>query len=130
MKFKLFIAALFMASMGFCAQAQTCCPQTQPQDSAVVLKAPVKTGNNVADIKAVFNYVKAKFLACESIADVAALENDKVFMTLEKDMEKMLSELTPEQQAEISEWLEKPENNVEAVIAAKMQQLMPDDAKE
>ncbi len=128
MKFKLFITTLFVAAVGFCAQAQTCCPQ--PQDSTVTLKAPVKTGNNVADIKAVFNYVKAKFLACESIADVAALENDKVFMTLEKDMEKMLSELTPEQQAEISEWLEKPENNVEAVIAAKMQQLMPDDAKE
>ncbi len=127
MKFKLIITALLIASIGFCAQAQNCCPQPQTPNRTEI-KAPVRTGDKVADIKAVFTYVKAKFEACNSIADVASLENDKVFKTLESDMERMLGELTPAQQAEIDEWLRQPENNVEAVIAAKMQQLMPEES--
>lgn len=40
-------------------------------------------------------------------------------------MEKTEESLTPEQKAELQEWMKLPENNLEAVIEAKVKQLMP-----
>ena len=123
MKVKMMIAVCMVAFVGFFAQAQAQTAQTtQPKTE---IKVPVNTGDNVAYVKAVINYIKAKFAACESVEDIAALENDSFFKNIDESMEKTEESLTPEQKTELEEWMKLPENNLEAIIKAKINQLMP-----
>ena len=123
MKLKMMIAVCMVALVGFFAQAQSA--QTTQPKAKTEIKVPVNTGENVAYVKAVINYIKAKFEACESIQDLAALETDPLFKNIDESMEKTEESLTPEQKAELQEWMKLPENNIEAVIEAKVKQLMP-----
>lgn len=123
MKLKMMIAVCMVAFVGFFAQAQSA--QTTQPKAKTEIKVPVNTGDNVAYVKAVINYIKAKFEACESIQDLAALETDSFFKNIDESMEKTEESLTPEQKAELQEWMKLPENNIEAVIEAKVKQLMP-----
>lgn len=125
MKLKMMIAVCMVAFMGFFAQAQAQSAQTTQPKAKTEIKVPVNTGDNVAYMKAVINYIKAKFEACESIQDIAALENDSFFKNIDESMEKTEESLTPEQKAELEEWMKLPENNLEAIIKAKINQLMP-----
>lgn len=117
------IAVCMVAFVGFFAQAQSA--QTTQPKTKTEIKVPVNTGDNVAYVKAVINYIKAKFEACESIQDLATLETDSLFKNIDESMEKTEESLTPEQKAELQEWMKLPENNIEAVIEAKVKQLMP-----
>ena len=123
MKLKMMIAVCMVAFVGFFAQAQSA--QTTQPKAKTEIKVPVNTGDNVAYVKAVINYIKAKFEACESIQDLAALETDPLFKNIDESMEKTEESLTPEQKAELQEWMKLPENNIEAIIEAKVKQLMP-----
>lgn len=123
MKLKMMIAVCMVALVGFFAQAQSA--QTTQPKAKTEIKVPVNTGDNVAYVKAVINYIKTKFEACESIQDLAALETDPLFKNIDESMEKTEESLTPEQKAELQEWMKLPENNIEAVIEAKVKQLMP-----
>ena len=123
MKLKMMIAVCMVAFVAFFAQAQSA--QTTQPKAKTEIKVPVNTGDNVAYVKAVINYIKAKFEACESIQDLAALETDPLFKNIDESMEKTEESLTPEQKAELQEWMKLPENNIEAVIEAKVKQLMP-----
>lgn len=123
MKLKMMIAVCMVALVGFFAQAQSA--QTTQPKAKTEIKVPVNTGDNVAYMKAVINYIKAKFEACESIQDIAALENDSFFKNIDESMEKTEESLTPEQKTELEEWMKLPENNLEAIIKAKINQLMP-----
>lgn len=123
MKLKMMIAVCMVAFVGFFAQAQSA--QTTQPKAKTEIKVPVNTGDNVAYVKAVINYIKAKFEACESIQDLAALKTDPLFKNIDESMEKTEESLTPEQKAELEEWMKLPENNIEAVIEAKVKQLMP-----
>ena len=123
MKLKMMIAVCMVALVGFFAQAQSA--QTTQPKAKTEIKVPVNTGDSVAYVKAVINYIKAKFEACESIQDLAALETDPLFKNIDESMEKTEESLTPEQKAELQEWMKLPENNIEAVIEAKVKQLMP-----
>ena len=123
MKLKMMIAVCMVAFVGFFAQAQSA--QTTQPKAKTEIKVPVNTGDNVAYVKAVINYIKAKFEACESIQDLAALETDPLFKNIDESMEKTEESLTPEQKAELQEWMKLPENNLEAIIEAKINQLMP-----
>lgn len=125
MKLKMMIAVCMVAFVGFFAQAQAQSAQTTQPKAKTEIKVPVNTGDNVAYVKAVINYIKAKFEACESIQDLAALETDPLFKNIDESMEKTEESLTPEQKAELQEWMKLPENNIEAVIEAKVKQLMP-----
>ena len=116
MKLKMMIAVCMVAFVGFFAQAQSA--QTTQPKAKTEIKVPVNTGDNVA-------YIKAKFEACESIQDLAALKTDPLFKNIDESMEKTEESLTPEQKAELQEWMKLPENNIEAVIEAKVKQLMP-----
>lgn len=118
------IAVCMVAFVGFFAQAQAQSTQTTQPKAKTEIKVPVNTGDNVAYMKAVINYIKAKFEACESIQDLAALKNDSFFKNID-EMEKTEESLTPEQKAELEEWMKLPENNLEAIIKAKINQLMP-----
>lgn len=124
MKLKMMIAVCMVAFVGFFAQAQAQSTQTTQPKAKTEIKVPVNTGDNVAYMKAVINYIKAKFEACESIQDLAALKNDSFFKNID-EMEKTEESLTPEQKAELEEWMKLPENNLEAIIKAKINQLMP-----
>lgn len=115
------IAVCMVAFVGLFAQAQSA--QTTQPKAKTEIKVPVNTGDNVAYVKAVINYIKAKFEACESIQDLADLETDPLF--IDESMEKTEESLTPEQKAELQEWMKLPENNIEAIIEAKVKQLMP-----
>lgn len=123
MKLKMMIAVCMVAFVGFFAQAQSA--QTTQPKAKTEIKVPVNTGDNVAYVKAVINYIKAKFEACESIQDLAALKTDPLFKNIDESMEKTEESLTPEQKAELQEWMKLPENNLEAIIEAKVKQLMP-----
>lgn len=123
MKLKMMIAVCMVALVGFFAQAQSA--QTTQPKAKTEIKVPVNTGDNVAYVKAVINYIKAKFEACESIQDLAALKTDPLFKNIDESMEKTEESLTPEQKAELEEWMKLPENNLEAIIKAKINQLMP-----
>lgn len=123
MKLKMMIAVCMVAFVGFFAQAQSA--QTTQPKAKTEIKVPVNTGDNVAYVKAVINYIKAKFEACESIQDLAALKTDPLFKNFDESMEKTEESLTPEQKAELQEWMKLPENNLEAIIEAKVKQLMP-----
>ena len=123
MKLKMMIAVCMVAFVAFFAQAQSA--QTTQPKAKTEIKVPVNTGDNVAYVKAVINYIKAKFEACESIQDLAALETDPLFKNIDESMEKTEESLTPEQKAELEEWMKLPENNLEAIIKAKINQLMP-----
>lgn len=125
MKLKMMIAVCMVAFVGFFAQTQTQSAQTTQPKAKTEIKVPVNTGDNVAYVKAVINYIKAKFEACESIQDLAALKTDPLFKNIDESMEKTEESLTPEQKAELQEWMKLPENNIEAVIEAKVKQLMP-----
>lgn len=125
MKLKMMIAVCMVAFVGFFAQAQAQSAQTTQPKAKTEIKVPVNTGDNVAYMKAVINYIKAKFEACESIQDIAALKNDSFFKNIDESMEKTEESLTPEQKAELQEWMKLPENNIEAIIEAKIKQLMP-----
>lgn len=125
MKLKMMIAVCMVAFVGFFAQAQAQSAQTTQPKAKTEIKVPVNTGDNVAYMKAVINYIKAKFEACESIQDIAALKNDSFFKNIDESMEKTEESLTPEQKAELEEWMKLPENNLEAIIKAKINQLMP-----
>lgn len=125
MKLKMMIAVCMVAFVGFFAQAQAQSAQTTQPKAKTEIKVPVNTGDNVAYMKAVINYIKAKFEACESIQDIAALETDPLFKNIDESMEKTEESLTPEQKAELQEWMKLPENNIEAIIEAKIKQLMP-----
>lgn len=125
MKLKMMIAVCMVAFVGFFAQTQAQSAQTTQPKAKTEIKVPVNTGDNVAYVKAVINYIKAKFEACESIQDLAALETDSLFKNIDESMEKTEESLTPEQKAELQEWMKLPENNLEAVIEAKVKQLMP-----
>lgn len=125
MKLKMMIAVCMVAFVAFFAQAQAQSAQTTQPKAKTEIKVPVNTGDNVAYVKAVINYIKAKFEACESIQDLAALETDPLFKNIDESMEKTEESLTPEQKAELQEWMKLPENNIEAVIEAKVKQLMP-----
>lgn len=125
MKLKMMIAVCMVAFVGFFAQAQAQSAQTTQPKAKTEIKVPVNTGDNVAYMKAVINYIKAKFEACESIQDIAALENDSFFKNIDESMEKTEESLTPEQKAELEEWMKLPENNLEAIIKAKINQLIP-----
>lgn len=122
MKLKMMIAVCMVAFVGFFAQAQSA--QTTQPKAKTEIKVPVNTGDNVAYVKAVINYIKAKFEACESIQDLAALKTDPL-LNIDESMEKTEQSLTPEQKAELQEWMKLPENNLEAIIEAKVKQLMP-----
>lgn len=117
------IAVCMVAFVAFFAQAQSA--QTTHPKAKTEIKVPVNTGDNVAYVKAVINYIKAKFEACESIQDLAALKTDPLFKNIDESMEKTEESLTPEQKAELQEWMKLPENNIEAIIEAKIKQLMP-----
>ena len=119
------IAVCMVAFVGFFAQAQNTEQPAQTQKTEI--KVPVNTGDNVAYVKAVINYIKAKFEACESIQDLAALETDSLFKNIDESMEKTEESLTPEQKAELQEWMKLPENNLEEIIKAKINQLMPEE---
>lgn len=123
MKLKMMIAVCMVAFVGLFAQAQSA--QTTQPKAKTEIKVPVNTGDNVAYVKAVINYIKAKFEACESIQDLAALKTDPLFKNIDESMEKTEESLTPEQKAELQEWMKLPENNIEAIIEAKIKQLMP-----
>ena len=123
MKLKMMIAVCMVAFVGFFAQAQSA--QTTQPKAKTEIKVPVNTGDNVAYVKAVINYIKAKFEACESIQDLAALKTDPLFKNIDESMEKTEESLTPEQKAELQEWMKLPENNLEEIIKAKINQLMP-----
>lgn len=125
MKLKMMIAVCMVAFVGFFAQTQAQSAQTTQPKAKTEIKVPVNTGDNVAYVKAVINYIKAKFEACESIQDLAALETDPLFKNIDESMEKTEESLTPEQKAELQEWMKLPENNIEAIIEAKVKQLMP-----
>ena len=125
MKLKMMIAVCMVAFVGFFAQAQAQSAQTTQPKAKTEIKVPVNTGDNVAYVKAVINYIKAKFEACESIQDLAALKTDPLFKNIDESMEKTEESLTPEQKAELQEWMKLPENNLEAVIEAKVKQLIP-----
>ena len=125
MKVKMMIAVCMVAFVGFFAQAQAQTAQTtQPKTE---IKVPVNTGDNVAYVKAVINYIKAKFEACESVEDIAALETDSMFKNIDKSMDETIKSLTPEQEAELEAWMKLPENNIEAIIEAKVKQLIPEE---
>lgn len=125
MKLKMMIAVCMVAFVGFFAQTQAQSAQTTQPKAKTEIKVPVNTGDNVAYMKAVINYIKAKFEACESIQDIAALKNDSFFKNIDESMEKTEESLTPEQKTELEEWMKLPENNLEAIIKAKINQLMP-----
>lgn len=125
MKVKMMIAVCMVAFVGFFAQAQAQTAQTtQPKTE---IKVPVNTGDNVAYVKAVINYIKAKFAACESVEDIAALETDPLIKNIDSSLDEIVESLTPEQKAELEAWMKLPENNIEAIIEAKVKQLIPEE---
>lgn len=124
MKIKLMIAIAALAMTGFCAQAQTA---VQPQKAVAQteIKVPVNTGDNLAYTKALMEYVKAKFQACKTVDEMAALESDPVLANIEKNMEQATNALTEDEALELQKWMALPENNLETIIKAKVQELMP-----
>lgn len=125
MKIKLMIAIAAMAMTGFCAQAQTADSVQIAPTHQTEVKVPVNTGDNLAYTKALMDYVKAKFLACKSVDEMAALESDPVLANLEKNMEQATNALTEQEALELQKWMALPENNLEAIIQAKVKELMP-----
>lgn len=89
------------------------------------VKAPEKTGDVAADLKANVAYVIAKIKACKSMKDLMALEKDpamKEFEALTKEAE---AKLPADQKKALEEFLKAPENNFENAMTEKMKELMP-----
>ncbi|MGM9868979.1 MAG: hypothetical protein ACI30R_05075 [Sodaliphilus sp.] len=82
--------------------AQTEAVQQEEPKAAEELKAPEKTGDAVADAKAMAEYIKAKIKATKTIEELTALEQDPVFADFQKvcenatpEIEKIAAEIEP-----------------------------------
>ena len=118
----MFVAVLALAS---CQKAAEKSSEAAPADSAAQteavpqdgpkaaeLKAPVKTGDAVADAKAMAEYIKAKVKTVKSLQEFEALNQDPVFA----EFDKLCENASPE--------IQKIAEEIEPVIEEQMKALL------
>lgn len=119
----MFVAVLALASCQKAAEksseaapadsaAQTEAVQQEEPKAAEEIKAPEKTGDAVADAKAMAEYIKAKVKTVKSLQEFEALSKDPVFA----EFDKLCENATPE--------IQKIAEEIEPAIEEQMKALM------
>lgn len=89
------------------------------------VKAPEKTGDLAADLKAHVAFVISKVKACKSMEDLMALEKDPAFKEFEEMAKEAEAKLPADQKKELEEFFKAPENSIEKAMEEKMKEIMP-----